>query len=288
MIQYSIPDFVHHLPFNLNFAKMMKTVPELFRDDVSVDSVYGNFPDCIMNGGRTITGIPYTYEQIHETFDRIESAGLSIRLTFTNMFIGPEHFEDEYSNMILKAAQGRNAWVIVYSDELGDYISSRYHLNRILSTARPLNGVEELNAMLERYDMVVLDYAHNKDHDYLKQVKAHSRLEVMPNELCRGHCKVRQEHYRNESLSQLAHTKATFICPQKCFGEGYTTQTAQSPHLLSNEDIRELNSRYGIRHFKIVGRKLSANLYLETFAYYFARPECQSIVWKITQPWTML
>lgn len=75
--------------------------------------------------GRTITGTPYSYDQINETFDQIEKEGLSIRLTFTNMLIKPEQFEDEYSNMILKAAQGRDAWVIVYSDELGDYIFSR-------------------------------------------------------------------------------------------------------------------------------------------------------------------
>ena len=92
MIRYLLPGFTAHLKFNLIIAGMKKTTPELFYDDITFDSMYGNFPGCIMNGGRTITGIPYTYEQIHETFDRIESAGLSIRLTFTNMFIGPEHF----------------------------------------------------------------------------------------------------------------------------------------------------------------------------------------------------
>lgn len=285
MIQYSIPNFVNHLEFNLNFTKMMKAAPELFRDDVSVDSIYGNFPDCIMNGGRTTIGTPYNYDQINETFDRIEKEGLSIRLTFSNMLIKPEHFEDEYSNMILKAAQGRNAWVIVYSDELGDYISSRYQLKRILSTARLLSGVEELNAMLKRYDMVVLDYNHNKDHDFLKQVSDPSMLEVMPNELCQNYCPVRQEHYKNESLSQLAHTEPTFICPGKCFRSGYTSQTDKSVHLLSNDDIRDLNSRYGINHFKIVGRKLAPYIYLETFAYYFAKPGYQGVMWKIMKPW---
>lgn len=288
MIQYSIPGFVKNLQFNLKFIKMMKTAPELFYDDVLVDSIYGNFPDCIMNGGRTTIGIPYSYDQINETFDRIEKEGLNIRLTFSNMLIKPEQFDDEYSNMILKAAQGRNAWVIVYSDKLGDYISSRYHLKRILSTARPLSNVEELNAMLERYDMVVLNYSHNKDYDFLKEVIHPSRLEVMPNELCQNLCPVRQEHYRNESLSQLAHTEATFICRGRCFGLGYTSQTDKSIHLLSNDDIRVLNGRYGINHFKIVGRKLSPNLYLETFAYYFAKPEYQRVMWKIMKPWTKM
>ena len=286
MILYSIPGFVSHLRFNLNFAKMMKTAPELFYDDVRIDSIYGNFPGCIMNGGRATLGMPYNYEQINRTFDQIENEGLGIRLTFTNMLIKPEQFEDEYSNIILKATQGRNAWVIVFSDELGDYISCRYHMNRILSTSRLLSGVEELNTMLERYNMVVLDYNHNKDHEYLRQINVPSRLEVMPNELCQPHCPVRQEHYQNESQSQLTHTKTTFLCHGDCSGAGYTAHTDMSPHLLSNEDIRDLNRRYGIRHFKIVGRKLSANLYLETFAYYFAKPEYKNVIWKIMKPWT--
>ena len=197
------------------------------------------------------------------------------------MLIKPEHYADEYSNVILRAAQGRNASVIVYSDELGDYISGKYHLKRVLSTTRALNGVEELNAMLGRYDMVVLDYNHNKDDDFLKRVKDPARLEVMPNELCTPNCPTRQIHYESDSRSQLEQIPAFFYCSQECSRSGFSMQTNNSPHLLSNDDIRRLSTVYGISYFKIVGRKLAKGLLLETYAYYFAKPEYRSVMMKI-------
>ena len=161
MICYALPDFTTWLPLNLTVAGMMRTAPEMFLEDVRAECIYGCFPDCIMNGGRVIPGERAGYDQIARTFDAIEKEGLGIRITFTNMLVRPEHFEDEYANDILRAASGRNARVIVWSDELGEYISGRYKLGLILSTTRELNGVEELNAMLGRYDLVVLDYNHN-------------------------------------------------------------------------------------------------------------------------------
>ena len=80
MISYSLPDYVRHLNLNLTFANLMKTAPELFFDDVSINSIYGCFPDCIMNGGRVISGERYSYDQINDTFDRIEKECLGIRL----------------------------------------------------------------------------------------------------------------------------------------------------------------------------------------------------------------
>ena len=281
MIRYLLPGFTAHLKFNLIIAGMKKTTPELFYDDITFDSMYGNFPGCIMNGGRRTIGERYTYDQIADTFDRIENEGLGICLTFTNTLVKPEHFEDEYSNTILRAAQGRNARAIVYSDELGDYISGRYHLKLVLSTSRPLKDADELNTMLDRYDMVVLDYNHNKDDEFLKQIRDPARLEVMPNELCRPNCPTRQIHYECESYSQMNSIQPFFFCPQKCASSGFTMQTDSSPHLLSNSDIRRLNTVYGISYFKIVGRLLAKGLLMESYAYYFAKSEYRSVLMKI-------
>ena len=97
MILYALPDFTVMLSWNLMFAGMMHTAPEMFFEDVKADCVYGCFPDCMMNGGRVIPGERASYEQIARTFDAIEEAGLGIRITFTNMLVRPEHFEDASS-----------------------------------------------------------------------------------------------------------------------------------------------------------------------------------------------
>ena len=281
MIRFSIPDFTLHLPFNMLLCNLMRTAPELFYDDVQISSMYGCFPDCIMNGGRIVFGERFSYDEIARTFDQICENGMITRLTLTNMFIQPEQYEDEYCQTILKAAQGRNVEVIVYSHELGDYISGCFHLKRTLSTTRALNGVDELNEMLGRYDMVVLDYNHNKDDDFLRKVIAPDRLEVMPNELCEPGCPIRQKHYEHNSRCQIEHKFKPFGCNRRYEGNGFSSRTSTSPTVLGNEDIRRLNTTYGIADFKIVGRTLSAGMSLESYLFYFVRPEYRSVVSKI-------
>ncbi len=281
MIRYALPDIIKHLSFNIQFSRMMQSAPELFYDDVKAECIYGNFPECIMNGGRVMQGKPYTADQVNSVFDAIEDAGMAIRLTFTNMLIRQEHYEDQYSNMILKAAEGRNAQVIVYSDDLGNYISTRYHLKLILSTSRALKDVEELNQKLEHYDMVVLNYNHNQDDSFLKQVTDPSRLEVMVNELCKPNCPDRQKHYESDSLFQLEHKLSSFRCSGEREGLGYTTRMGKYKHILSNDDIRRLNKSYGISHFKLTGRGCPEDHYLETYLYYLVKPEYHNVVVKI-------
>ena len=282
MIRYALPGISEYLSFNILFSRMMRSAPEMFFDDIKVESIYGNIPQCIMNGGRVVNGERYSFGQINKVFDEIESEGLIIRLTFTNMFIRKEQFDDEYSNLILKAAEGRNAQIIVYSDELGDYIFNRYHLKLILSTTRALDGVEELNRMLKRYYMVVLDYNHNQDDAFLRQVIDPSRLEVMVNELCKPNCPDRQKHYESNSHSQIEHVSHRFFCSGECESFGFTTRFENNyKHILSNEDIRRLNNTYGITHFKLVGRGGSIRYHLESYLYYLVKPEYRGTVLKI-------
>ena len=284
MISYSLPDFTRHLQLNLMMIDSMRKNPEIFLDDIEISSLYGNFPGCIMNGGRIMQDAQArcTYAQIAETFDAISEKGLTTRLTLTNMLLSPEQFEDEYCRMIFEAARGHDVEIIVNRDDLADYISSRWHFRRILSTTRVLSGVEELNRMLERYDLVVLDYNHNKDDAFLKQVSDPSRLEVMPNELCRPGCQARQQHYLAVSRFQLT-GESDFQCPNAEYYEkpGFTCRTQSSPTLLGNDDIRRLNAEYGIRHFKIVGRLHSKAVLLESYVYYLIRPEYRTIMLEI-------
>lgn len=284
MIYYSLPDFTKHLRLNLMMVDFLRESPEIFQDGIEISSLYGSFPGCIMNGGRIMQEYQerYTSAQIAETFDALSEKGLTARLTLTNMLISPEQYGDEYCRMILEAARGHDVEIIVNQDELADYISSRYSFRRILSTTRALSGVEELNRMLDRYDMVVLDYNRNKDDAFLKQVSDPTRLEVMPNELCRPGCQARQQHYLAVSRYQLT-GESEFKCPNADYYEkaGFTTRTQSSPTLLSTEDIRRLNAEYGIRHFKIVGRLHSKPLLLESYVYYLIRPEYRAVLIEI-------
>ena len=273
MIDFTVPDFTLGLKRNLVFAQVMRDCPQFFYDDVRIQSVYGCFPGCVMNGGRAFIREPYTREQVEATFQALDQFGLAARLTFTNMLVEERHLADPYFNMILDAAAAHNAGVIVYSDLVGDYIRARHpQMERALSTTREILDADELNRALDAYDMVVLNYNLNKDYAFLDQVEHTERLEVMANELCNPHCPHRQEHYRHNSADQLAGTLTEF---RRCnlAGKDFFKLAPSSPTILTGAEVRDLHRRYRIPRFKLVGRGVAGDVNLESYLHYLVRPE---------------
>lgn len=273
MIDYTVPDFTVGLKRNLVFAQVMRDCPQFFFDDVRIQSVYGCFPGCMLNGGRAFVRDPYTPEQVEMTFQALDSLGLQARLTFTNMLVEEKHLADPYFNIILEAAAKHGAGVIVYSDLVDEYIKTRYpQMERTLSTTREILDANELTRALEAYDMVVLNYNLNKDHAFLDKVAHTDKLEVMVNELCNPACPHRREHYLHNSADQLAGRLTEF---RRCnlAGKDFFKLAPTSPTILTNENVRELHARYGVPRFKLVGRGVAGDVNLESYLYYLVRPE---------------
>ncbi len=273
MIDFTLPDFTVGLRRNLVFAQLMRDCPQFFFDDVRIQSVYGCFPNCVVNGGRAFVREPYTAEQVEATFEALDAQGLAARLTFTNMLVEERHLEDPYFNMILDAAAAHGAGVIVYSDLVDEYVRVRHpQMERTLSTTREILDADELNRALEAYDLVVLNYNRNKDRAFLDRVAHPERLEVMANELCNPNCPHRTEHYLHNSRDQLAGTVTEF---RRCdlSGKDFYKIAPTSPTILTNDDVRMLHGRYGVPRFKIVGRGVAHDVNLEGYLYYLVRPE---------------
>lgn len=272
-IDYTLPDFTVGLKRNLVFAQLMRDCPQFFFDDVRIQSVYGCFPGCIVNGGRAFVREPYSARQIEATFEALDGQGIAARLTFTNMLVEERHLEDPYFNLILDAAADHGAGVIVYSDLVDAYVRARHpRMERMLSTTREILDAAELNRALGAFDLVVLNYNKNKDLPFLDQVEHPERLEVMANELCNPGCPHRNEHYLHNSRDQLAGTVTEF---RRCdlSGKDFFKLAPTSPTILTNDDVRTLHGRYGVPRFKIVGRGVAPDVNLESYLYYLVRPE---------------
>lgn len=275
-IDYTLPDFTVGLKRNLVFAQLMRDCPQFFFDDVRIQSVYGCFPGCIVNGGRAFVREPYSVRQIEATFEALDGQGIAARLTFTNMLVEERHLEDPYFNLILDAAADHGAGVIVYSDLVDAYVRARHpRMERTLSTTREILDAAELNRALGAFDLVVLNYNKNKDLPFLDQVEHPERLEVMANELCNPGCPHRNEHYLHNSRDQLAGTVTEF---RRCdlSGKDFFKLAPTSPTILTNDDVRTLHERYGVPRFKIVGRGVAPDVNLESYLYYLVRPEHHS------------
>lgn len=272
-INYTLPDFTVGLKRNLVFAQLMRDCPQFFFDDVRIQSVYGCFPGCVVNGGRAFVREPYSARQIEATFEALDGQGIAACLTFTNMLVEERHLEDPYFNLILDAAADHGAGVIVCSDLVDAYVRARHpRMERTLSTTREILDAAELNRALEEFDLVVLNYNKNKDLAFLDQVEHPERLEVMANELCNPGCPHRNEHYLHNSRDQLAGTVTEF---RRCdlSGKDFFKLAPTSPTILTNDDVRTLHGRYGVPRFKIVGRGVAPDVNLESYLYYLVRPE---------------
>lgn len=275
-IDYTLPDFTVGLKRNLVFAQLMRDCPQFFFDDVRIQSVYGCFPGCVVNGGRAFVREPYSARQIEATFEALDGQGIAARLTFTNMLVEERHLEDPYFNLILDVAADHGAGVIVYSDLVDAYVRARHpRMERTLSTTREILDAAELNCALGAFDLVVLNYNKNKDLPFLDQVEHPERLEVMANELCNPGCPHRNEHYLHNSRDQLAGTVTEF---RRCdlSGKDFFKLAPTSPTILTNDDVCTLHERYGVPRFKIVGRGVAPDVNLESYLYYLVRPEHRS------------
>lgn len=274
MVNYTLPDFTVGLNRNLLFARLYRSNPELFFDEVRLDSVYGCFPDCVLNGGRAFVRKRATRDEMERTFEALEQAGLRARLTFTNMLATEEHLEDPYAREILDVARNHDVDVIVCADAVNELVKREYGFKRVLSTTREIADVDELNAATEAYDWVVLNYNFNKDEEFLSKIARPERVEVMVNELCTPGCPHRQEHYRHNSADQLAGRITPF---RRCdlSGVDFFGTAAESPTILTDGDVRRLARDHGIRHFKIVGRGVASDVTLESYVRYLIKPRYQ-------------
>ena len=94
-LNFALPDFTSNLSLNLALVRLLHKEPALFREGVRIDSVYGSFPRCRANGGRTHLGLQYADEKIRATFAALNDAGAKARLTFTNMFADEAMLRDD-------------------------------------------------------------------------------------------------------------------------------------------------------------------------------------------------
>lgn len=272
MIKYTLPDFTVGLSRNLFFINLWRSYPEYFIDELSIDSVYGCFPSCILNGGRTFIREPYTPAQIAETFLQLDNAGVKIRLTLTNMLARPEHLDDEYSASILDEAAPYDAEIIVYSDEVARALRERYGFKCVLSTTRGIEDINEFNLLTKEYEYVVLSYNLVKDYDFIAGIEDKNRVEVMVNEFCQQGCPHRKAHYMHNSEDQMNGTMRPFPCPHQAQGD-FFAHREDHPVFLTDNQVALLHHEYGIDYFKIVGRGIPSETVLESYTYYLVKPE---------------
>lgn len=290
-INYHLPSFTDHFSLNVLLDSYMKKYPERFRAGVRIASVFGSFSGAVWNGGRNVPG-DYDRMLNEKIMKEFNDRGIPLRFTFTNPLIEEKHLSDKVCNDIMKMADNGMNEVIVMSPVLEQYIRENYPNYKITSsTCKQIRDMDELNAELDRdYNLVVLDYNWNNRFDELALINDKQRCEVLVNACCQPACPRRGEHYRSigkyqtelcsVAQSGLAIGKGNIVKePFLCSYMNYSIyDTKDFTTHISPDDIEEKYVPIGFRQFKLEGRTVDDIRMLETYIYYFVKPEYKDSV----------
>jgi hypothetical protein len=268
-VYFHLPGIFHFWQGYKEFLTIILNRPGILKDNAVIGSVYGS-PQCIWNGGRVILhGLQKTDLTNICTF--METMQIPVRFTFTNCLLEQYHIMDTYGNLLLQIFNNGKNEVICNSQYLEDYIRSAYkdRYKYISSTTKRLNDKELQNQELEKdYYLVVLDYDHNKNFEYLQSIPNKEKCELLCNPVCKPNCPNRKNHYEAISFAQLNFISDTTECQDmaKPFYEA-----KNNPAFISIEDINNAYAPMGFQHFKLEGRTGRATDWIEIILYYLVK-----------------
>jgi len=272
MIHYYIPDFFWHYHVNLKLLELMRDEPQMFHDDFEIGAVFGNFPNCIWNGGRPFMSRHVNADEMRAISERFNSFGIPLRLTMTNTLLKKTDCYDRYSNYIMKNLNNGFNQVIVGSSILEEHIRCEYPQYPVVKSILAAENVYYDDS--DKYFMSVLARSKNADMEFLKSIENKNKIEILINDTCTLACDRRYEHYKMLNLHQIYENDqcSGLICPY--ISENRRPSFYTNPLTITREKIKEIYEPIGFQHFKIDGRgnRYSMRIVLD-YAHYMVRPE---------------
>lgn len=279
-----------HLPGLFRFFKVYETIINLyetrrkvFKDNLTIGSIYGSPGYHIWNGGRLMQ-VSNQRNELEYIKDFMASHNIPSRFTFTNCLIEEKHLFDTMCNDTTELFHSELNEIICNSPILEKYLRENYpKYSFISSTTKRLTELDDINAEYSNdYKLIVLDYKFNNNFEILKDLKDTSKLEILCNAVCFPNCPKRLEHYRLISQAQIENNNS--LMPV-CEATGFTFDKAKKmPHFVSIENINKYID-YGVTNFKLEGRTNHPLDLVEILLYYLIKEdfkdEVRAILHKI-------
>lgn len=271
-INFYVPGFYENYQTYMFLLEFMENIPQWFYDDFKISAVYGTFPNCIWNGGRTTYGA-INRPMMRKAVEDFNKHGIAIRYTFTNPLLEEKHMSDTFGNVLLEVADNGMNEVLVNTDVIEQHVRKNYPSYKIISsTTKCIRTVEGVAEELKKdYYLVVLDSALNKDPKVF-DLEERGRLELLVDHGCRTNCPNREAHYRASGIAQLTYDSPKFmVCPyvnQPSFSDVMTRD-----NFISRDDITNRYYPAGFRHFKLDGRSFPPEKFIDSLMYYMVLPE---------------
>jgi hypothetical protein len=274
-------EVIFHLPGLFRLTKVYETLfagmkqnPEMFKDNIKIGSIYGS-PTVIWNGGRLISNLMVTADELVWVRNMMEQHNVPARFTFTNCLLEEKHVHDAYGNVILNIFSTGKHEIICNSEILENYIRENYgdKYKYISSTTKRLTNKEKQTEELEKdYHLVVLDYDHNKDFEYLQGIQNKEKCELLCNPICMPKCPFRIRHYEDISRAQLEFT-GVLRAPCNNVKDDSLGMAMKQQNFISVEDINKIYAPMGFKNFKLEGRTAHPLTFIEVLLYYLVKEE---------------
>lgn len=274
-IYYHLPGLFEFFDFYNLFVWFFQNENEKFYDWVDIGSIYGSPVEAIWNGGRLKD---FKTPDINQVINWACQTNISCRFTFSNVLLNEDHLKDTYCNVLLDKFNWENQHnsIIVNSPILENYIREKYPNYEIVSSTTKCitNNDETIKELNKNYALVVLDYNHNKDFDFLKTILNKEKVELLINPVCNPKCPIRSKHYEDISRVVLHQDPIYNIsCQQE--GKMFFEVIKENPLFISIDDIKNIYIPLGFKNFKIEGRTTTKEDLMEILVYYMVKPEYQ-------------
>lgn len=275
-----------HLNINLLIYDVWDKYSDFFNNDSKITAFFGSFGNCCWNGGRE--NKVKSFKKLEECFKiikQINSLGISVRFTFTNPLITEYELNDYVGNSLMKMADNGMNGVIVASEVLHKYLKEKYpNFHYVYSTTKCSLNLEDYD---NDYDISVLDYRLNKDKDFINSIKDKSKIEILVDDCCPS-CKFRKQHFENVGKYNLGEDIDISCLNPENYGKYenpknfYESLLRTMKNSLTYEEVEEYK-KMGFNKFKLTGRSQGRRFLLDSYIYYFVKPEFRHNVKSILQ-----
>jgi len=272
MIYYYIPDFFWHYNVNVRLLELIQTEPDMFYDDFKIGAVFGNFPNCIWNGGGHHHGRHVGVEEMQNISAQFNYYGVPLRLTMTNPVVEETDVYDRYANYIMQNLNNGFNQVLVANSILEEYIREKYPEYPVIRSIIASENVYYDDS--DKYFMSVLRKHKNTDIRFLQSIKNKDKIELLVNETCDEDCPRAYTHYLEFSKKQryLDNTGEELIIKCTCDRKYPRNRFYNLSMCLTRDKIKNIYEPMGFKHFKISGRGSHGGIILD-YAHYMVKPE---------------
>lgn len=270
---------------------------------IPISTLHGSY-SCKYNGGRSAI-FKSSRTNIENKIKYYNDLGIGIKLTFSNMNIHKDTFEEEEMRWYLDILNERKDignGIICVNDDFAELVKKNYpdldlvasHVKMELETKMGISDTSDYyNSKFDLYDIVVVNTYRAFDDDFLSKITHPEKIEFIVNRSCSTNCQV--SNYHHQLIDKLQELKVKYNNDQKKLQmsrEYIDTKKKVSDLLIkcqkikaqndyekirrqfiNREEINYLANTYNITKFKIEGRDLSTYEFIINMGKYFFNRE---------------